>query len=224
MLQLQQHDLRRIFHNLQVIPSNFQIRGMHTIIRDRTTSCADFVFYADRLLRLVVEAGAMRIQLHPADAEDDNLQYVPVCPPRSCMFATISTFPSTNFGQPMQRHNGRVHPHIAGLGHLPFKERTVETPTGRQYVGVDFAKKLCGVSIIRSGESMENALRACCKGIKIGKILVHRYACCLLLFCVCMQTSEPDISTSGGLGVGFEVGRDDHLAETSNISGVSRMS
>ncbi len=44
----------------------------------------------------------------------------------------------------------------------------------RRYVGVDFAKKLCGVSIIRSGESMENALRACCKGIKIGKILVHR--------------------------------------------------
>lgn len=26
-----------------------------------------------------------------------------------------------------------------------------------------------------SGESMENALRACCKGIKIGKILIHRY-------------------------------------------------
>ena len=49
------------------------------------------------------------------------------------------------------------------------------TPTGHQYVGVDFAKKLCGVSIIRSGESMENALRACCKGIKIGKILVHRW-------------------------------------------------
>ena len=63
----------------------------------------------------------------------------------------------------------------AGLGHLPFRERSVITPTGQPYVGVDFAKKLCGVSIIRSGESMENALRACCKGIKIGKILVHRW-------------------------------------------------
>lgn len=62
----------------------------------------------------------------------------------------------------------------AGLGHLPFTEKTVITPTGHPYVGVDFAKKLCGVSIIRSGESMEPALRACCKGIKIGKILVHR--------------------------------------------------
>ncbi|KAI3433695.1 hypothetical protein D9Q98_003504 [Chlorella vulgaris] len=116
-MKLQQHDLRRIYPNLEVIPSNFQIRGMHTIVRDRETSTADYVFYADRLLRLVVEAS---------------------------------------------------------LGHLPFRERTVVTPTGHQYVGVDFAKKLCGVSIIRSGESMENALRACCKGIKIGKILVHR--------------------------------------------------
>ena len=61
------------------------------------------------------------------------------------------------------------------MGQLPFTEKTVSTPTGHQYVGVDFAKRLCGVSIIRSGESMENALRACCKGIKIGKILVHRY-------------------------------------------------
>lgn len=62
----------------------------------------------------------------------------------------------------------------AGLGQLPFTEKVVQTPTGNAYVGVDFAKKLCGVSIIRSGESMEPALRACCQGIKIGKILLHR--------------------------------------------------
>lgn len=115
--KLQQPDLLRIYPNLEVIPSNFQIRGMHTIIRDQDTGTADYVFYADRLLRLVVEHG---------------------------------------------------------LGHLPFTERSVVTPTGHEYVGVDFAKKLCGVSVIRSGESMENALRACCKGIKLGKILVHR--------------------------------------------------
>jgi len=90
---------------------------MHTIVRDRNTHKHDFVFYADRLIRLVVEAG---------------------------------------------------------LGLLPFAEKTVITPTGSSYVGVEFARKLCGVSIIRSGESMENALRACCKGVKIGKILVHR--------------------------------------------------
>ncbi|WIA17892.1 hypothetical protein OEZ85_009392 [Tetradesmus obliquus] len=113
--KLQQHSLKRLYPNLEVIPSNYQIRGMHTIIRDAATSKNDFVFYADRLNRLVVEAG---------------------------------------------------------LGLLPFAEKTVATPTGHAYVGVDFARKLCGVSIIRSGESMEAALRTCCKGIKIGKILV----------------------------------------------------
>ncbi|GMP30100.1 hypothetical protein CsSME_00004923 [Camellia sinensis var. sinensis] len=94
-----------------------QIRGMHTLIRDCGISKHDFVFYSDRLIRLVVEHG---------------------------------------------------------LGHLPFTEKQVVTPTGSMYTGVDFCKKLCGVSIIRSGESMENAMRACCKGIKIGKILIHR--------------------------------------------------
>ena len=52
-MKLQQPELRRIYVNLEVIPSNYQIRGMHTIIRDASTSKADFVFYADRLLRLV---------------------------------------------------------------------------------------------------------------------------------------------------------------------------
>ena len=54
-----------------------------------------------------------------------------------------------------------------------------------QYVGVDFAKRLCGVSLIRSGESMETALRACCQGIKIGKILVHRCGCAQLDYGLC---------------------------------------
>jgi len=115
--KLGQHDLRKIYPNVYVIQSTFQIRGMHTLIRDQETTTHDFVFYSDRLIRLVVEHG---------------------------------------------------------LGHLPFTEKQVITPTGSVYVGADFCKQLCGVSIIRSGESMENALRACCKGIKIGKILIHR--------------------------------------------------
>ncbi|CAN1134009.1 Uridine kinase-like protein 4 [Linum perenne] len=115
--KLGQHDLCKIYPNLYVIQSTFQIRGMHTLIRDSQTTKHDFVFYADRLIRLVVEHG---------------------------------------------------------LGHLPFTEKQVLTPTGSVYTGVDFCKRLCGVSVVRSGESMENALRACCKGIKIGKILIHR--------------------------------------------------
>ncbi|XP_048433760.1 uridine kinase-like protein 5 [Pyrus x bretschneideri] len=114
--KLGQHELCKIYPNIVVIHSTFQIRGMHTLIRDAKTTKHDFVFYADRLIRLVVEHG---------------------------------------------------------LGQLPFKEKQIITPTGTVYSGVIFYKRLCGVSVIRSGESMENALRACCKGIKIGKILIH---------------------------------------------------
>ncbi|KAJ0544986.1 putative transferase [Helianthus annuus] len=105
--KLGQHDLCKIYPNLYVIHSTFQIRGLHTLIRDAKTTKHDFV----------VEHG---------------------------------------------------------LGHLPFTEKQVTTPTGSVYTGVDFCQRLCGVSVIRSGESMENALRACCKGIKIGKIFIHR--------------------------------------------------
>lgn len=59
--KLQQHYLRRIFPNLELIPSNYQTRGMHTIIRDRRTTTNDFVFYADRLNRLVRARAALHI-------------------------------------------------------------------------------------------------------------------------------------------------------------------
>ena len=39
--------------HLQVNQNLLQIRGMHTIIRDKNTSADNFVFYTDRLLRLV---------------------------------------------------------------------------------------------------------------------------------------------------------------------------
>jgi len=64
----------------------------------------------------------------------------------------------------------------AALALLPFSEKQVETPTGSLYCGVGWTAKLCGVSIIRSGEAMENALRACCAGIPIGKILSRKHS------------------------------------------------
>jgi len=112
-------DLRRIYSTLHIMPATMQTRGLSTMLRCRNTSRHDFVFYADRLMRLVVESA---------------------------------------------------------LGLLPFSETIVTTPTGDLYSGVRFANNLCGISVIRSGEAMENALRACCSGIKIGKILIHRNA------------------------------------------------
>jgi hypothetical protein len=50
----------------------------------------------------------------------------------------------------------------------------VTTPVGRTYNGVKFEGKICGVSIMRAGESMEQALRECCRSVRIGKILIQR--------------------------------------------------
>lgn len=51
--KLCQHNLCKIYSNIFIISSTFQIKGMHTLIRDVNTTKHDFVFYADRLIRLV---------------------------------------------------------------------------------------------------------------------------------------------------------------------------
>ena len=55
LTKLGQHDLRRIYPHLDVLPGNYQTRGMHTLIRNKNASKSDFVFYSNRLIRLVVE-------------------------------------------------------------------------------------------------------------------------------------------------------------------------
>ncbi|MER5768590.1 uracil phosphoribosyltransferase [Streptomyces sp. NPDC001985] len=61
-----------------------------------------------------------------------------------------------------------------GLGLLPFEPHEVRTPVGRVYEGRRFASRLCGVPIMRAGESMEAELRAVCPAVRIGKILIQR--------------------------------------------------
>ncbi|XP_026461668.1 uracil phosphoribosyltransferase homolog [Ctenocephalides felis] len=102
--------------NLKLLPSNDQVKEIQTILRDRNTSRSDFKFYADRLIRLVIEAS---------------------------------------------------------LNQLPFTDCSVVTPTGAPYRGLKYRSGNCGVSIIRSGEAMEQGLRDCCRSIRIGKILVE---------------------------------------------------
>lgn len=61
------------------------------------------------------------------------------------------------------------------LNHLPVLPHTITTPVqGRTYAGVKFEGQICGVSIMRAGEAMEQALRECCRSVRIGKILIQR--------------------------------------------------
>jgi len=60
------------------------------------------------------------------------------------------------------------------LSLLPYETVSVCTPQGLQYEGRRcLVKKICGVSILRAGETMEQALSDVCKDIRIGKILIQ---------------------------------------------------
>lgn len=87
------------------------------MIRNKNTARADFIFYSNRIIRLLVEEG---------------------------------------------------------LNHLPVIGHTITTPVGQSYAGVKFQGKICGVSIMRAGEAMEQGLRDCCRSVRIGKILIQR--------------------------------------------------
>ncbi|KAI8370701.1 uracil phosphoribosyltransferase-domain-containing protein [Radiomyces spectabilis] len=102
---------------VKLLQPTSQLKGLMTIIRSKTTSRGDFIFYADRIIRLLVEEG---------------------------------------------------------LNHLPVIDKAVDTPTGVQYNGLAFEGRICGVSIMRAGEAMEQGLRDCCRSVRIGKILIQR--------------------------------------------------
>lgn len=102
---------------LSVMESTPQVRGMHTIIRNKETSRDEFIFYSKRLMRLLIEHA---------------------------------------------------------LSFLPLKPVSVETPQGPVYEGKRLSgKRITGVSILRAGETMEQALMAVCKDIRLGKILIQ---------------------------------------------------
>ena len=55
------------------------------------------------------------------------------------------------------------------LAQLPHTSHTVKTPQGIEYEGVKFSGTgLCGVSILRAGETMEHALMKVTKDIRLG--------------------------------------------------------
>ncbi|XP_067249781.1 uridine-cytidine kinase-like 1a isoform X2 [Chanodichthys erythropterus] len=111
------HQSQPLPQTLSVLESTPQVRGLHTIIRNKDTSRDEFIFYSKRLMRLLIEHA---------------------------------------------------------LSFLPSKACTIQTPQGQQYKGRRFSGKgITGVSVLRAGETMEPALRAVWKDVRIGKILIQ---------------------------------------------------
>ncbi|HUQ57300.1 uracil phosphoribosyltransferase [Lentzea sp.] len=53
--------------NVHLLPQTRQLRALHTVVRDRDASREDFVFYTERIIRLLVEAG---LDLLPFEEHD----------------------------------------------------------------------------------------------------------------------------------------------------------
>lgn len=62
----------------------------------------------------------------------------------------------------------------AGLDRLPYEPKVVTTPVGAYYEGARLTSKICPVSIIRAGESMEPEFRSMYPEAPVGKILIQR--------------------------------------------------
>ncbi|XP_077487424.1 uracil phosphoribosyltransferase krishah isoform X2 [Amblyomma americanum] len=60
-------DQLRFGKRMKIIPMNDQIKELQTIIRDKNTTRSEFVFYADRLIRLVVEEGLNQLSYSECD-------------------------------------------------------------------------------------------------------------------------------------------------------------
>ena len=102
---------------LSILENTPQVRGMHTIIRNKETSRDDLIFYSKRLTCLLIERA---------------------------------------------------------LSFLPSQVHLVQTPQGEDYEGrTSHGNRITGVSILPAGETMELALRAVCKDVRIGKILIQ---------------------------------------------------
>ena len=65
-----------------------------------------------------------------------------------------------------------------------FQAVNIETPQGFTYTGKRMdTQRLCGVSVLRAGETMEPALCEVCKDIRLGKILIQTN----------LDTGEPEV-------------------------------
>ncbi|MEQ2194238.1 Uridine-cytidine kinase-like 1 [Xenoophorus captivus] len=91
------------------------------------------------------------------------------------------------------------------LTFLPSQPCVVQTPQGPEYEGGSYSGKgITGVSILRAGETMEPALRAVCKDVRIGKILIQTN----------LDSGEPEVAETSTQLLCYSA---EHLKMTSTI-------
>ncbi|EEB09503.1 uracil phosphoribosyltransferase [Schizosaccharomyces japonicus yFS275] len=62
----------------------------------------------------------------------------------------------------------------SALSHVRTTKKIVRTHSNETYTGIQFSQKVCCVSILRAGESMESAVRETYGPLPVGKLLIQR--------------------------------------------------
>jgi uracil phosphoribosyltransferase len=115
------------------------------------------------------------MQMTPVPQHSDpNLHILPQTKQLRALHTTIRDRTATR--QDFVFYSGRIIRLLieCALDQLPYQPCSVQTPVGQSYQGLRLASRVCGVSVLRAGESMEYELRAACPSIPIGKILIQR--------------------------------------------------
>jgi len=75
------------------LPQTPQLEALYTIIRDRTTSRGDFLFYSDRIIRLLVEEGLNHLPVIPKTVETPTVSTIDMPRARRILTRKLTTGP-----------------------------------------------------------------------------------------------------------------------------------
>ena len=138
------------------LPHTAQLEALYTIIRDKNTSRGDFLFYSDRIIRLLVEEG---------------LNHLPV------VSKTVET--PTVCGQDVSRFNFATAK-SAISGSFLWRSRIWRenlwciNSTGRGSKLWHICQNYWILCWPLLNQAMEAGLREVCRSVRIGKILIQR--------------------------------------------------
>ena len=155
---------------LKVLPETQQIKGLHTFIRNRDhTSSRSQYISCHYTIPKSMQPKIFYITFKHLPVKSDP-KYL------SCSIRFLNNHdrdtPRDEFIFYAKRLIRLVIEYA--LSWLPYEKVTVRTPQGFEYEGKrSLVKRICGVSILRAGETMEAALTEVCQNIKVGKILIQ---------------------------------------------------
>lgn len=70
-----QHNPALLPPSVFTLPQTAQLEALYTIIRDKDTNRGDFLFYSDRIIRLLVEEGLNHLPVVPKTVETPTVSF-----------------------------------------------------------------------------------------------------------------------------------------------------